>query len=425
MGYSPTSVAVPLLYTASSTVLSLAWKVVSTSTSAVVSTSTSSLRVRTSKSLDESNNLPVRYESRQQQKQRVPSQMELRLSTSCQSCGERVSLEVPKWISDSVDIAQNHSSGGCCEGSNCQRTAGRDSSTAGEIRKLVVEGTVGIAQAVKASPILPILLAAVKAFVAFAIYLDARFLLRQQAASAATEVATGLVEIEKELGLMRNVGEGLSIGWEALVKSIIALARTDSPPTSQAPQPDFPRPSNKVYPYTRLDTFDQSSMYRDEPVSPTYSSSSHRYLSTDMDTSGAPTLTPPSPTGGSTLHLSAPHYIPPLRRTPLSSPILRTNYLSAQSSGTSTPSSQYFHEARLAPQDPSYHPTSYSHEYSDTSFELDSNPVNHRRSRSGPDTSSSTSSERDGVPGSSWPTRTMLGWADRLLTRADSLQHLR
>ncbi|GAA5975702.1 hypothetical protein JCM5350_002699 [Sporobolomyces pararoseus] len=424
MGYSPTSVAVPLLYTASSTVLGLAWKVVSTSTSAVVSTSTSSLRARTSKSPDV--NLPVRYENRQQQKQRVPSQMELRLSTSCHSCGERVSLEVPKWISDSVDIAQNHSSGGCCDGTNCRRGEGGGGSTAGEIRKLIVEGTVGFAQAVKASPILPILLAAVKAFVAFAIYLDARFLLRQQAASAATEVATGLVEIEKELGLMRNVGEGLSIGWEALVKGIIALARTDPAPTSQAPQPDFAHSSNKVHPYTRLDSFDEPAIYRDEPVSPTYSSTSNRYLSPDMDSSGAPTLTPPSPTGGSTLHLSTPHYVPLLRRTPLSSPILRTNYLSAQSSGTSTPSPHYFHEARLAAQDSSHRPPSYSHEYSDTSFELDSTPVNHRRSRSGPDTSSSLSSEREGVVGSSsWPTRTMLGWADKLLTRADSLQHLR
>lgn len=52
-----------------------------------------------------------------------------------------------------------------------------------------------------------------KALVAFAIYLDARFLLREHAVHAATEVATGLVEIEKELGLMRNAGEGLSIGW--------------------------------------------------------------------------------------------------------------------------------------------------------------------------------------------------------------------
>jgi hypothetical protein len=52
-----------------------------------------------------------------------------------------------------------------------------------------------------------------KAFVAFVIFLDARFLLREHAASAATEVATGLVEIEKELGLMRNAGEGLSIAW--------------------------------------------------------------------------------------------------------------------------------------------------------------------------------------------------------------------
>jgi hypothetical protein len=61
--------------------------------------------------------------------------------------------------------------------------------------------------------LLPVIFAAVKAFVAFVVYLDARFLLREHAAHAVTELATGLVEIEKELGLMRNAGEGLSIGW--------------------------------------------------------------------------------------------------------------------------------------------------------------------------------------------------------------------
>jgi hypothetical protein len=159
-------------------------------------------------------------------------------------------------------------------------------------------------------------------------------------------------------------------------------------------------------------------MYQDEPVSPTYSSS-HRhpsYLSTDTDESGAPTLTPPSPTG--TPHLSAPTYVPPLRRTPLSSPILRTHYLS------STPSQEYFHEARLAAPSSSYRPPSYATE---DSFDLDSaaaHSVLHRRSRSGPDVSPSSSSQQStSETGGSWPTRTMLGWADRLLTRADSFNH--
>jgi hypothetical protein len=78
--------------------------------------------------------------------------MELRLSTCCTSCGNKVSLEVPKWISDSVDIAQNYQQ---CDGRSCQmesRGAG-GGSTAVEIRKLIVEGTVGFAQAVKASPV--------------------------------------------------------------------------------------------------------------------------------------------------------------------------------------------------------------------------------------------------------------------------------
>lgn len=162
-------------------------------------------------------------------------------------------------------------------------------------------------------------------------------------------------------------------------------------------------------------------MYRDEPTSPTYSTG-HRYssyLSTDMDESGPPTLTPPSPRGN--MHLSAPEYVPPLRRTPLSSPILRTHYTQ---SGASTPSQYTFHEARLAPSShDSYHPPSYATGYSD-SFDVDpAAVVNHRRSRSGPDASPMSSSSSSSEGSGSWPTRTMLGWADKLLTRADSFHH--
>lgn len=55
-----------------------------------------------------------------------------------------------------------------------------------------------------------------RAMFAFALLLDARFSLHQRAAIILSRFLEGLVEIEKEVGVMRGAGEALSIGWCAL-----------------------------------------------------------------------------------------------------------------------------------------------------------------------------------------------------------------
>jgi len=141
MGYSGTSLAVPLLFSTTSMVLNLAW---SATSFLLPTTSTPSRRSRTSsnysKQRETASNRPSTISP--------PAQMELRLSTCCTSCGTNVSLEVPKWISDSVGAAKN---GNQCDGS-CQ--LGRNHGTsAGEIRGVVVEGAVSLAHSVRTSPV--------------------------------------------------------------------------------------------------------------------------------------------------------------------------------------------------------------------------------------------------------------------------------
>jgi len=201
----------------------------------------------------------------------------------------------------------------------------------------------------------------------------------------------------------------------------LAFAKFDSSPPRTS-QPEF-IPSSQSYSYNRVDPF-QHSAYSEEPVSPTYDTP-QRYLhpsdivyyreeprlSTDMD-DGSATLTPTTPIN---TRPKSPYAPPLLRRVPLSSPVLRTSYLS---SGSSTPS-QYFHEARPAP-----HPSSdyqqrlpsYSSSYSD-----EPESFARRRTRSGPDSSSSSTNDSI-ASGGGWPARTVLGWADKLLTKADTLQ---
>ena len=65
------------------------------------------------------------------------------------------------------------------------------------------------------------------------IYLDRRFELHQRLAAMAVVVLEGLIEIEREVGLLRKGGEGISVLFEAFVKGSIgrsntALTRGDS-----------------------------------------------------------------------------------------------------------------------------------------------------------------------------------------------------
>jgi len=142
MGYSATSIAVPLLFSTTSMVFNLAWS----ATSLLLTTSSPSRRSRNPSNQSKQKETTA-YRPTPASAQ-PSAQMELRLSTCCSSCGSKVSLEVPKWISDSVDAANN---GKVCDGS-CQN--GKNGGpTAGEIRGVVVDGAISLAHAVKASPV--------------------------------------------------------------------------------------------------------------------------------------------------------------------------------------------------------------------------------------------------------------------------------
>lgn len=60
------------------------------------------------------------------------------------------------------------------------------------------------------------ILAFLQALFACVLYLDRRFDLHQRLAVMLGAFLEGLVEIEREVGVMRNVGEALSIGWYVL-----------------------------------------------------------------------------------------------------------------------------------------------------------------------------------------------------------------
>lgn len=63
------------------------------------------------------------------------------------------------------------------------------------------------------------------------IYLDRRFELHQRLAAMMVILLEGLVEIEREIGLLRKGGEGLSVLWEAFVRGTIGeFIRCESSP---------------------------------------------------------------------------------------------------------------------------------------------------------------------------------------------------
>ncbi|GAA6064614.1 hypothetical protein JCM10212_006568 [Sporobolomyces blumeae] len=428
--YSPTSIALPVLFSSVSFLLDLIWR-----SGTFLATKRPTRPRRASPDLP-----PFDRKPHTNERQRRPSsiarpvanvaQMELTLSTHCCACGNKVSVDVPKWITDSIDaVSQSNLP---CDGS-CGHGRTSEGTTAVEIRGAVVGGVVSFAQAVRASPALPFAFATLRTFVAMLFWLDATFSLRQRAAAVAGEVMMGLVEIEKEVGIMRNAGEGLSIGWEALVKGVIAFVKTESAPSrpvhSIRPLPnDHASPSTKSYPYSRFDDFDQSTGGSMEPTSPSFSTP-QRYLhpaeayyrddprstilTHDLD-DGSATLTTSTPVE---TRPGSPHY-PPLRRVPLSSPNMRTTYLGSGSMGP--PPSSYYHHYADSSHLPSY---SSAHDYP-SSVEMDSptasSSTTHRRSRSGPDNiSSATASSSLDSNSSAWPTRTVLGWADKLMMRTE------
>ncbi|GAA5854414.1 hypothetical protein JCM9279_001038 [Rhodotorula babjevae] len=152
--------------------------------------------------------------------------LDLHLTTNCTACGEPVAVEVPRWILAAMEGAQQqrqHLLSGPAYRED--RGRGAPSSSAAEWRERIVSGAVGAAQAVKASPLPGLILAFLRTLFAFLLYLDERFSIHQRIAVALGMFLEGLVEIEREVGVMKGAGEALSIGWEATVKGIIAFAK--------------------------------------------------------------------------------------------------------------------------------------------------------------------------------------------------------
>ncbi|GAA5891086.1 hypothetical protein JCM5296_007372 [Sporobolomyces johnsonii] len=411
---------------------------------------------------------PVQSGRRVQHHHPTPSpHTELKLATECAACGTRVAVEVPRWIVDAME----GQSGDLCDGS-CrydEQGGGNGHGKAAEWRESIVGGAVGVARAVRASPIPAIVFTFFKAFVAFAIYLDGRFSLHQRLAVLIATFFEGLVEVEKELGLLRNAGEGLSIGWEALVKGVIALGKGDPPPSqARAPHEPAPYAAGRAPPHAltsqqlhlhHLEYFNSPSAHPHSfPPSPAASRtpSSHHYpvdpsfqASHSYDDSRVRTTTNTDSGDEDTLvetHASRMQHSPssssaarmenrdrldsprPLRRMPFSSPMLQTSYLASAAVPTrSNPSNGLLSPITAAP-------SFYPHDEHGYAVEASASGYEGRRAGAGGQTVVTRQRSRSGPEGGQfggeveedpllrqrgWAGKTVLGWADKLMSRAE------
>ncbi|TKA58539.1 hypothetical protein B0A53_00280 [Rhodotorula sp. CCFEE 5036] len=330
------------------------------------------------------------------------------LGTTCSGCGTHVQVQVPPWMLTAIEGSQHrysdtwrddqdhhyhHSSSGP-PGARAPRIEGQQQPyrrpRQADWRSTIVHTAIGTAHAIKASPIPGLILTFFRAMFAFALLLDARFSLHQRAAVILSRFLEGLVEIEKEVGVMRGAGEALSIGWEATVKGIIAFAKADSfantysthdqprktsqpttsiftrqQPSSQhnsresAQQSSYFPPYHETHTYTAAKPAEPAPFFNTSGDYPRHAfssgqgggvlladseedeqvSTSSPRLGVDLDYSHETSCppSPPPPPSTSTAHGRAEMAHPrPLRRTPMSSPALQSAYL-AQSGGSRNP----------------------------------------------------------------------------------------
>ena len=155
---------------------------------------------------------------------------EMRLSADCDNCGELVHVSVPAWMLSRLEEAGRGRAGAQAQASQTQRQSKQV-----EWRDGVVGGAVQVAAFIKASPVstcfaetfvfpgarmltsseqIPgILYSIMTSIFGCMVYLNARFNLLQRAFAVLTIVLEGLLEVEKEVGIFRSAGEGLSILW--------------------------------------------------------------------------------------------------------------------------------------------------------------------------------------------------------------------
>ncbi|GAA5875142.1 hypothetical protein JCM3774_001652 [Rhodotorula dairenensis] len=333
------------------------------------------------------------------------------LGTTCSGCGSHVAVQVPPWMLSAMEASQQRHTDhytawhddvdphpylappsgqpGAGFGARAPRLDGQPHRRARQVdwRGAVVHTAIGTARAIKASPIPGLILTFFRAMFAFVLLLDARFSLHQRAAIILSRFLEGLVEIEKEVGVMRGAGEALSIGWEATVKGIIAFAKADtstnvysrydqprksSQPTTSIFTRQQQQPAPPSHPGSREQATSYFPPYQDtraqarpaDPGSlfgmPDYQrhvlsdragggilvdseedsqlSSSSPRLGVDLDYSHE-TSCPPSPPHPSASSHAQPElaHPRPLRRTPMSSPALQSAYLAQSGHGGRNP----------------------------------------------------------------------------------------
>lgn len=162
----------------------------------------------------------------------APGSTQMQLSTSCLTCGDRVAVDVPAWMTDAMSASQQvgrgWDEGAGSHSHTFENDGGRRNQR--EWREGIVGGAIKLAIAIKSSSIPPLFAAAFRSLITFILYLDRIFSLHQRLAIMAAIILEGLVEIEREVGLFRSVGEGMSVAWEAFIKGTIAMAKSDSNP---------------------------------------------------------------------------------------------------------------------------------------------------------------------------------------------------
>ncbi|GAA5851518.1 hypothetical protein JCM8547_001121 [Rhodosporidiobolus lusitaniae] len=360
--------------------------------------------------------------------------VDLTLSAPCPACNTTVAVDVPRWITNAMETAQAGNDG------ERRRERSAQEEQPQSRRSGVVGAAVCGAKMLRDSPLPGMLLYIFRTLTAFVLYLDARFSLHERLTLVVAAFFEGLVEIEKEVGILQRAGEGLSVGWEATVRGIIAFAKNDTPPRQSRRAtpanfhpPSSRRPANSCHTASPYDS--PSGHPHEASASRSYPSPQHAHHLYGSSSESA------YPFPSSAQHLEVPgfdgsnqgfdarsrpsspptaSYDPPrpLRRAPFSSPTLQSAYLSPTSphhasllaetpdvSLSSSPS-----EASLPPyfaQDGVAHPPPFS--TYNTSFQRPR--MTRQRSRSGPDVSPS---RPEAVRGSSWAGKAVLGLAERM-----------
>ncbi|KDE06388.1 hypothetical protein MVLG_03294 [Microbotryum lychnidis-dioicae p1A1 Lamole] len=211
---------------------------------------------------------------------------QLQLSTECPSCAHPVVLKVPSALLAAANVGHHNRLG--IEQYDDPRYLQQQVDHRGgrqltekerreQWRAGVVGGAVRAAKAFKESRFPELLWRLFQFCVGIILWLDMTFHLRQRIMVVVWVVLEDLVKIEREVGILRNSGEAISVLWEAAVKGTIALAKSeDGPSTAPAPSSmhhsasPYGGPSTMgMYPFPTMDHHGHDQPPHSYPCSPT------------------------------------------------------------------------------------------------------------------------------------------------------------